>query len=186
MSMEDSGVVPENDLAAGDATADKPKRKMSSIAFPYYDLENIMEIARKIHEQAGHQPCEVADLAGWLGQTITSGTFRLRMSAARMFGLIKGDRGQVQLSDIGIRAVDPATERQARAEAFLSVELYRAIYEKFRGKMLPSQSGLENEMVALGVAEGQKDKARQTFERSARQARFFDHGADRLVMPAGV
>lgn len=38
-------------------------------------------------------------------------------------------------------------------------------------------------MVALGVAEKTKDRARQLFERSAEHAGFFAHGRNRLVMP---
>jgi hypothetical protein len=48
--------------------------------------------------------------------------------------------------------------------------------------ILPAAS-LEREIVELGVAEKQKDKARQVFERSADQAGFFEHGPNRLVMP---
>jgi hypothetical protein len=42
---------------------------------------------------------------------------------------------------------------------------------------------LEREIVALGVSEKQKERARQVFERSADQAGFFEHGKNRLVMP---
>jgi hypothetical protein len=42
---------------------------------------------------------------------------------------------------------------------------------------------LEREIANLGVAPKQTDKARQSFERSARQAGFFLQGEDRLVQP---
>ena len=74
---------------------------------------------------------------------------------------------------------------EARAEAFLQVPLYKAIFEKYRGYTLPPASALEREMVNLGVASKQTDKARQAFMRSARQAGFFVHGEDRLVRPSG-
>ena len=38
----------------------------------------------------------------------------------------------------------------------------------------------------LGVSEKVKDRARQTFERSAEQAGFFAHGRNRLVQPGIV
>jgi hypothetical protein len=47
----------------------------------------------------------------------------------------------------------------------------------------PPTAALEREIVGHGVAEKQKDKARQVFERSADQAGFFEHGRNRLVMP---
>ena len=49
--------------------------------------------------------------------------------------------------------------------------LYKAIYDKYRGRgVLPSQAAaLEREMVGLGVSD-KVNRARQTFERSAEQA----------------
>jgi hypothetical protein len=39
-------------------------------------------------------------------------------------------------------------------------------------------------MVALGVAKKQKEKARQAFQRSAKEAGFFAYGFSKLVYPA--
>ena len=55
------------------------------------------------------------------------------------------------------------------------------------GKKETDQGGppvLESVIVGLGVAQKQKDKARQVFQRSAKQAGFSEYGADRLVMPS--
>jgi hypothetical protein len=41
-------------------------------------------------------------------------------------------------------------------------------------------------MVELGVTPKQADRARQSFDRSASAAGFYEQGKDRLVMPAGV
>jgi hypothetical protein len=73
--------------------------------------------------------------------------------------------------------------RAAKAQAFLKVPLYKAIFEKYKGGVLPPTAALEREIVALGVSEKQKERARQVFERSADQAGFFEHGKNRLVMP---
>jgi hypothetical protein len=61
--------------------------------------------------------------------------------------------------------------------------LYRAIYDGHRGGVIPPTAALEREIAGFGVAEKQKDKARQVFERSADQAGFFEQGRNRLVMP---
>jgi len=50
--------------------------------------------------------------------------------------------------------------------------------------VLPPSAAFERDIVGLGVAEKQKDKARQVFERSASQAGFFEAGKSKLVMPA--
>jgi hypothetical protein len=58
------------------------------------------------------------------------------------------------------------------------------IFDKYRGGVLPGQAAaMERELVSLGVSEKVKDRARQTFERSAEQAGFFEQGRNRLVMP---
>jgi hypothetical protein len=73
--------------------------------------------------------------------------------------------------------------REAKARAFLTVPLYKAIFEKYKSGVLPPTGALEREIVALGVSEKQKERARQVFERAAGQAGFFEHGKNRLVMP---
>jgi hypothetical protein len=75
-------------------------------------------------------------------------------------------------------------EKQARVQAFLNIGLYRRIYEDFRGKQLPSRPhGLEQTFVQVGVAPKQKGNARLAFDKSARQAGFFNVDADRLIEP---
>lgn len=58
------------------------------------------------------------------------------------------------------------------------------MFEKYRGSLLPPNDALEAEMVNLGVAPNQKDRARQVFLRSAEQAGYFQSGKDRLVPPS--
>jgi hypothetical protein len=71
----------------------------------------------------------------------------------------------------------------ARVDAFLTVPLYKAIYDKYKGYTLPPPAGLEREMATLGVSSKQTGKARQVFDRSAKQAGFTWAGTDRLTMP---
>ena len=157
------------------------KRERSSIEFPYTDLNDALAIANGVHSLGGS--CEWNTLAGQLKATPDGGGFRSRMSAARMFGLLKWEKATVQLTDLGARACDPQQEKAARVEAFLTVPLYSKVYEQFNGKTLPPVSGLETFMGNLGVAAKQKERARQAFQRSAKQAGFFDFGSERLVKP---
>jgi hypothetical protein len=100
-----------------------------------------------------------------------------------MFGLISGEKGSLQLTDLGLRVIDPQSEKAARSESFLLVPLYKAIYEAYKGQMLPGNPALEAQIEKLGVAPKQKDKARQVFQRSATQAGYFAFGNNRLVQP---
>jgi hypothetical protein len=168
----------------GETATPGAERQRSTIEFPYASLEDGLVVARAIHER-GVLSCTPDQLAGWMGQSGVSGAFRLRLSTARIFGLIETERGAITLTDIGRRIVDPAQERAARADAFLQVPLYRKLYDNYKGHTLPPRPrGLEHAMAQLGVSSKQTDRARQAFERSAQQAGFFAAGSERLIMPA--
>jgi hypothetical protein len=166
--------------------ADEPgnKNQRSSIAFPYLDLDTAVEVARAVYARGGRTGCETDELAAEMNQVV-SGAFRLKTGTARTFDLIEkaGSGGGVKLTELGLQVIGETTEKAARAEAFLRVPLYAAIFEQYKGHLLPPRRALEREMEKLGVSTKQSDKARQAFERSARQAGFFERGEDRLVRP---
>jgi hypothetical protein len=176
MAAEDSVEVEDQ---GGDG-----ERERSTIAFPYADLDNATRVAKAVH-QVGGTACQLAQLGAQLDVKITGGGFRLMLAAARVFGLITITQGNVQLTVLGQRINDPTQEKTAKAEAFLTVALYRAIYDRVKGAggTLPPNAGLENEMVSLGVSKKVVDRARQVFQRSASQAGFFAFGQDRLILP---
>jgi hypothetical protein len=158
-------------------------RERSTIQFPYNDLDDAADLAKAIYNNAGGH-CTLDQLAGYLKQPITSGTFRLRVSNASTFGMTENERGEVRLTDLGRRIADAAQEAAARVEAFLNVPLYGRIYDNYKGYTLPGAGALEKFMRDVGVSPKQTGKARNAFTRSAKQAGFFAHGEDRLVRPA--
>ncbi|TAK47797.1 MAG: hypothetical protein EPO23_09720 [Xanthobacteraceae bacterium] len=159
-------------------------RQRSSIGFPYNNLGDAIEVAQAIHSNVGTGECDDSQLSAWLNVSPKSSGYRIQISAARMFGLIETTSGNHKLTTQGRAIVDPQQERTGRALAFLNVPLYKAIYDKYKGGVLPPAAALERDIVGLGVAEKQTGRARQVFERSAEQANFFEHGKNRLVMPA--
>lgn len=170
---------------AASGSTEKEPRGRTTIAFPYNDLNDAIGVASAIHRNVGMGTCGLDQLAPWLGHgTITSGAFRLKVAAAKTFGLINTERQRLSLTSLGRRIVDSQQEPKARVDAFLSVQLYKALFEKYRGGLLPPEIGLENEIRAMGVPPKQADKARQVFRRSADQAGFFKQGSNRLVLPA--
>jgi hypothetical protein len=128
--------------------------------------------------------CDDDQLAAWSNQSPKSSTFRVQIYAARTFGVLDGDAAHHKLTELGRAIVDPHQAREARARAFLNVPLYKAAFEKYKGGVIPPTAALERDFISLGVSEKQKVRARQVFERSAEQAGFFEHGKNRLVMPA--
>jgi hypothetical protein len=158
------------------------KRERSTISFPYGDLDDGVAVAKALSTHGGMGAMD--QLAAWTGhKTVDSGTFKIKVYTARTFGLIEMTGEKVSLTDLGNEITRPDSESAARARAFLHVPLYRTIYDKYRGRLLPGDAVLEADMVEAGVASKQKGRARQGFQRSAEQAKL---GKDRLVLPGGV
>ncbi len=165
----------------------KPRaRQRSTIAFPYMDLKSAIAFADAIHRNVGIGDCNDDQLAAWTDQSAKSSTFRVQVYAARMFGIIEGEAARHKLTELGRQIVDPDRCRAAKVSSFLTVPLYRAVYEQYKGGIIPPAAALERDMVLLGVAEKQKDRARQAFEKSAEQAGFFEHGKNKLVPPGVI
>jgi hypothetical protein len=181
--MSDTTVSFDKAAAEREPTSEGRQNDRSTIDFPYLDLDAAVEVAQAVYGRAGLGACEIDELAAQMGQTV-SGAFRAKTATAKLFSLVDKDaRSSFKLSAIGQKIVRAETEAEGRAAAFLAIPLYKAIFERYRGHLLPPTKALEREMTVLGVAPKQADKARQAFERSARQAGFFTQGEDRLVQP---
>jgi hypothetical protein len=181
--MSDDGISP--DEIADEIAASVSGRTQSRIRFPYNDLADAIAIAKTVWSPYAGE-CDIAQLAGALGQKPTSGAFRTKVLTTKMFGLVQGSRHLV-LTPLGKQIVTDRTERAARAEAFLKVPLFRAIYDNVspQGGILPKDAASLNTLIErLGVVPNQVDTARITFLSSAKKAGYFEHGTDRLVAPA--
>ncbi|MHB8381861.1 MAG: hypothetical protein ACYDC3_05920 [Candidatus Binataceae bacterium] len=158
----------------------------SKIVFPYGDLDDALSVAKAIYKNSGTQ-ADFDQLADWMKHgSVSSGTFRVKVAAARIFGLATVDNNRVTLLRLGQDTQDPDAEQRAKALAFLNVPLYRKIFETYRGRPLPDDKALEKVLESFGVAIKQTNRARQTFQRAAEQAKVFNDKKDRLVLPAGV
>lgn len=162
----------------------KDARFQSTVVFPYGDLNEGISVVKVIHEKAGGVSCSPDQLAAAMGQSPSSGNFRLKLSTARIFGLVATSPGRIEITDLGFEITDPGREKAARVQAFLNVELFKRVYEDFKGKQLPPRPAAFELMIErLGVSPKQKDKARVALDKSALQAGFYEHGKERLVMP---
>jgi hypothetical protein len=160
-------------------------KQVSTIEFPYSDLETAISVAKGVHLLGGE--CDLDQLAAQLKhESATSGGYRLKIAATKMFGAIDQERTRVKLLTLGERLIDDEQTKGAKVEAFLNVPLYKALYDKYKSSTLPPNSGLEAAIETLGVSAKTKDRARQVFQRSAKQAGFFDFGTSKLIMPANV
>jgi hypothetical protein len=153
----------------------------STIAFPYSPLADAEQVADALRRRG--DTAAMDQIAAEMEQQATSGAFRTKIATARTFGAIESRRGQVHLTPLGHRLVDPAQVERARVDAFLHVPLFKRVYEEYRGRNLPPAKGLEATMERMGVSSKQLTRARQSLQRSAEQAGFFRNGSDRLVLP---
>lgn len=170
-------------------TSDKGgKRQRSSIGFPYYDYGNCSAITMVIHSNVGHGECSLEQLSAWANRSSKSSGFLSQVSASKLFGIIEegSEPGTLRLTKLGRQTLDPNTDKEAKAESFLNVPLFEALYEKYKGGVTPPHPALESEIVSLGVSVKQKTKARQVFESSAQQTGFRTAAPNRLVLPATV
>lgn len=165
--------------------ADTVRRGRSTIEFPYLDLDNSVEIVKTVHQVEGDR-CDWKQLATKLGVAPEGGGFRMRMLTAKTYGMVTYERGQIMLTELGIRVADPAHEKRARFDAFLAVPLFKQLFDRLNGQPLPPVAAIERMVENLGVAPKQKDKARQVFQRAAKQAGLFDLSSDRLSIPPGL
>ena len=173
------------DDASVGGVSPRQKRAQSTIRFSYVGLDEAVTVARTVWSKGGE--CSVNQLAADFDQKTTSGSFRVKISGTKMFGLITGSNEALKLTALGRRLVDDRTAAAARADAFLNVPLYKALFEYVSphgGTLPPTSEALEKTIVQLGVVENQAETARLAFTRSAREAGYFDHGSDRLIKPS--
>ncbi len=187
--METVKVVkdPEQDPKSG-----KPRAK-SGVSFPYWDLDSVVEVAKVMHERAGGV-ADTAQLATMLDYSgVSNGSFRTRVSAAKMFGVIEGaDDGKLRVSARGrqiVAPVTPAEGRSARVEAFLAVDLFKRVFDRFKGTTLPENVGLRNLFLNeyTLVADRVGPTVRILLD-SAGQAGLFEAAGNRtrMALPLGV
>ena len=168
----------------GDRQKSQSEYQRSSISFPYFDLSQSLNLAHAISTNVGRGECTDEQLAPWVDLSAKSSGYRARVSAARLFGLLEpGKEKDHRLSALGLECVDEVRAREGKAKAFVTAPLFKSVFDRWNGQQLPAPAVLERAIIDLGVAEKQAARARQTLERSAQEAGFFENGKDRLVYP---
>lgn len=174
-----------------EASAESLKRtaKRSSVSYPYFDHDTSLEVARKIHSEAGGS-CEADRLASMLSyKTTKSGTFQTRLSAAKQFGYVRADGPLLSVTERANQALHPVLPEdaiRAKCEAFLSVELFSKVYDTFKNISLPAKTGLRNLFQqTYGLGEDRLEPAIRVMMDSAQQTGFIHNGdQSRLIKPS--
>jgi hypothetical protein len=166
-------------------------REVSRYAFPYYDLETSIEVAKQLHDRAGGK-ASLAQLASYLGHKDEfSGAFRAKLWGAKLFNLVDIKGNKISTTRLGeqLTSAAPGIQRDRRlAEAFLNVPLFIEVYRRYESSTLPStREGLKRALQDnFGVAPRLISLALKSLERSAEQAGFKREGLNRLIHPVPI
>jgi hypothetical protein len=153
-------------------------RLHSETRFPGYSLADSVHVAKVIYERGGGS-ASPEHLASYLEYKSTSnGAYLSRVGAARVFGLIAKSGNLLVPTPLAHRILSPVYPEDAKkalVEAFLNVDLFKRVYEDFKGRELPPEFGLKNALRnQYGVVSGRVDTALRSLQESAETAGFFE------------
>lgn len=165
------------------------KRQRSDFSFPGRSLADSVAVAEAINKKGGGKA--TADhVASFLGYKSTNnGAYLTRIGAARTFGLVNKSGDFFVTTPLATQILMPTypeQHKQGLIDAFLGVELFRRVYEEFKGKELPPEFGMKNALKNIfGVVPTRVDVAYRALMDSAQDAGFFDVRGSRthLIMP---
>ena len=166
----------------GSPTPEEKGSRRSGEPFPYADLESAREVAQLV-QSIGVESCKRQQVAAKLGISAEAGGFRSKVGAATKFGLVASRGGMLILTGLGKKVLDPQTQDDALVDSFLSVRVFKQLYEKLENVSQPLPSAIEQQLADLGVVKKQVSRARQVFTKSARYAGFYKLHPDRLMQP---
>lgn len=165
------------------------RRSPPAIRYPAYSLADSVAAAEAIHKK-GRGIATRDQLAAFLSyRTTNSGAFLTRLASARLFDLITTRDRDFVITPLAQKILMPVYEAQAKealVEAFLTVPLFKAIFEEYRGRELPPEFGFKNLLITqYGLNPTQAAGAYRVLMESAETAGFFATRGARthLIMP---
>lgn len=188
MLDEEADNMPRQPTIAGSQVSARTRRTKPTIGVVYYSVANGESILATLAKYDG----VVSDMdtlyEKWGDTSIKPQSFRVRLASYETYKQVFRSRNQVFITELGRSAVsnDMGVRTQARQQAFLNVELNRALLQRYVGRTLPPNTELDREIHEMGVPESSTDSARQIFLRSAKEAGFLSDDSNVLTLPDGV
>jgi hypothetical protein len=138
-------------------TARKAPKKKAQVAalwnFPKKTLEEALEIPKAIEEKYASNPVDAEDLAKAVGFNKSEDwRFQEQLRSANNYGLVEGSGAKVKvtITEIGSNIVSPVSSsirQKALMDAFFKVELFKNVYEFYKGKKPPEDEFFINTIV---------------------------------------
>jgi len=140
------------------------------------ELSKAISVIERIYKDYdGRIPA--SSLAKLWGIEPRGGAFANRVKDVAAYGLIEG-KGEYTLSKLGTRIVENPNDREAKADAFLQVPLFKAMHEYFKGK-LPESNELFAERLRILT------NAKKPSDASLRAPRLRNHYNEALPYLTG-
>ena len=156
-------------------------RQRSVYLFPAYGFTTALDIARRVEESGGGTLTEET-LAVNMGLSVRSSGFRLKSLAARQFQLVSKQGNALTTTPVAKAIFKPTSAEDALRgyrQSFLSVPLFQAVSERYRGQRLPDSQTLRNVLEReFHVEHPRVQQAERMLLDSARDAHLLKHRGD--------
>jgi hypothetical protein len=173
----------EEEIKNNTNNEDTKKTKTDRIARgnrpPKISLGDAVQIAMDLNDKAGGE-ATLDELSDIMNNSRGSSTFVIKLGLVKNFDLVTQEDGKVRLSPIGDSVAnpkDPSERSEALKKAFLHLDVFKTIYDKFVGKILPQDEFLKNSF-AEKVGKELAEKWMEKFKESAIYAGLLTERSD--------
>jgi hypothetical protein len=130
---------------------DKKARRPRGSFPPGLSLLAATNIITHLYEDVGGE-ASYDTFAKVIDNSPSSSTFIRKLGSLKNYGLVTDESRQIKVSDLGYSIVAPQAPQErtdALKRAFLSVEVFASLYDRYKGKLLPQDEFLTNVMGSL-------------------------------------
>lgn len=159
----------------------QPSRRKRSSPYPGWSLSEAEELARITFKLGGKHVQQDAVAAELGYSNVTSGSYKTRRAAAGYFGMVDYEGfDYINVAEEWLAAFHSEDEQQldrVRQAAFLKPDLYRMLFDEFKGKMLPHAEKLARHLFLnerFGIRQDAAPSAADSFLKSASYAGYLD------------
>ncbi|MGR3173638.1 MAG: hypothetical protein ACUZ8N_03470 [Candidatus Scalindua sp.] len=114
-----------------------PKRPYKSRP-PFINLQYALDIIEQVYLKCAGSATRDS-FSSIINNVLSSSSFANKFNACRNFGLLKAEGNKISLTDLASKIVAPHNEEEravARKEAFLKINVFQEVYERYCGKIL--------------------------------------------------
>ena len=154
--------------------------KQRSAAYPAATMESCYDVLNALKSLNGKN-CSYETLASKMGVSVTTYSFKAKVSSSKQYGFIENLRNVIQLSERGKALIYPTqavNEKEILLGCFQNPALYGKIIQNFLGKPLPPNDKLANELMKpfYGIKASGKDIAADCFIKNAEYVGALQNG----------